>query len=134
MFLLFSFWSGAFINCWMIEDWFFLMMVVFGCTYSLSPLDGGRKSCVLSSPPSGKMAAPSTGSGRRGTFFHVPIWLPICSHSLVSRGPAFMGSPCTEAFPHQRVSTEPAAVVLVHPRSCSPSPTPSFTRSRDPSL
>uniref|UniRef100_A0A9L0RJY1 Thioredoxin like 4A n=1 Tax=Equus caballus TaxID=9796 RepID=A0A9L0RJY1_HORSE len=43
----------------MVEEQFFRMVVEFGCSYSLSPVDGGREPGVLSSPPSGKMAAPS---------------------------------------------------------------------------
>ena len=87
MFLLFSFWSGAFINCWMVEERFFRMVVEFGCSYSLSPLDGGREPRVLSSPPSGKMAAPSGFARREGLLF-------LCANldsdqfcSLVSQGP-----------------------------------------------
>ena len=72
VFLLFSFWSGAFIHCWVVEEWFFRMVVEFGCSYSPSPLDGGLVPRVLSSLPSGKMAAPSAlcwvGVGRWGRF------------------------------------------------------------------
>ena len=108
MFLLFSFWSGAFINCWMVEERFFHMVVEFTCSDSLSPLDGGQEPHVLSSLPSGKMVAPSA-LFREGALLFLHAYLDsdqFCS--LVSQGPGFMGSPHTEAFPHQRVSSVPA--------------------------
>ncbi len=78
MFLLFSFWSGAFINCWMVEEQFFRMVVEFCCSYSLSPLDGGRERHV-SSPPWGKMAAPTGFAVGEGLLLTPAVWIQISS-------------------------------------------------------
>ena len=95
-------------------------MVVFGCSYSLSPLNGGWEPRDLTPLPSAKMAAPSVGWESRGSFSRKPIWISISSCSLVSRGPGLMGSPHTEAFPHQQVSTALAAGVLDDPQVAQP--------------
>ena len=67
VFLLFSFWSGAFINCWMVEEWFLHMMLLFGCTYSLSPLGGGQELRILS-PASSAAMARAAWVGGEGTL------------------------------------------------------------------
>ena len=57
----FSLWSGDLMNCLMLEWQVFPVVILFGCSYSLSPLDGCREPHILSSLPSVEM--PQCGLG-----------------------------------------------------------------------
>nr|XP_008535188.1 PREDICTED: charged multivesicular body protein 3 [Equus przewalskii] len=59
-------------------------MVVFGCCYGLSPLDGGRDPRVLSPPPSAAMAAHSVGWVRTYLNANKSSGLPLIFWSFVS--------------------------------------------------
>src|SRR3712207_5556997 len=74
------------------------MVVEFSCSYSLSPLDGGRMPHVLSSPPSGKMAAPSALCWGTGGFSCTLIWIRSVLFSGLP-GPWVYEVPAHGSFP-----------------------------------
>ena len=45
-YVLFSLWSGDLMNCLILEVWFFPIVILFGCSYSLLPPDG-VESCIF---------------------------------------------------------------------------------------
>ena len=114
-------------NCLMLEVWVLPIVRLFGCSYSLLPLDGGRELCILSPLPSSRVGMAQAG----GHFLLLTFpGFPISSCSLVSWSLGLMRSPCTKAFtplegfPLGCKGARESWVIL---GTCDPSPTPSLT-------
>ena len=76
----------------MLEGWLFLILILFGCSYSLSPHSGDQEPHVLSPLPSAEMAR----RGRERVAFS--CMQSGVSHYLLSWGLGLMRSPRVKAF------------------------------------
>ena len=85
-------------NCLILER-FFLIVLFFGCNYSLSPLEGSREPSILSPQPSAEMEVHSVGWGRGVHFLlRADPGFPTSSRCLLSWGLGLKMSPDVKAF------------------------------------
>ena len=65
-YLSFSLWSGDSIKFFMLLEevaWILCILILFGCSYCLSPLGGGQEPRILSPPPSADIPGNGVGMG-----------------------------------------------------------------------
>ena len=116
-------------NCLMLEVRLFPIVILFGCNYSLRPLDEGGEPCILNPLPSAEMVRHSMCWGGGQFLLHADPGFPISSHCLVSWGLELIRSTHVKAFtplegfPLGCKGTRESWVIL---QMHDPSPTPSF--------